>query len=71
MSYAFHATKKSKIMFVHTQKNTFTDLGMKIENIKARCAPIVYVTNSRQYKNIYVNVTLDYLMYRGTGTGWI
>ena len=42
MSYAFHATKKrNRCLIIH--KKNFTDLGMKIENIKARCAPIVYV----------------------------
>ena len=33
--------KRNRCLIIH--KKNFTDLGMKIENIKARCAPIVYV----------------------------
>lgn len=42
MSYAFHATKKVIDVCSYTKKN-FTDSGMKIENIKARCAPIGFM----------------------------
>lgn len=43
MSYAFHATKNVIDVCSYTQKKNFTDSGMKIENIKARCASIGFM----------------------------
>lgn len=45
-SYAFHAQKKKKKRCC-AYKKSCTYFGMKIENIKARCAPIVYIMLQR------------------------
>lgn len=46
-SYAFHAQKKREKKKCCAYKRSCTYFCMKIENIKARCAPIVYIMLQR------------------------